>query len=109
MLFCCKKPIIIMHSDAIQSPVPVGKQMWQRKGIPGYYKPVSWSFLCKCLNKIITAAWMSCYYTPAMTKSDLVVLFEFFFLYSSLPLRTSEDERGNRDREVLGQSLGAAG
>ncbi len=30
-------------------------------------------------------------------------------IFPSLPLRTSEDESGDRDREVLGQSLGAAG
>lgn len=63
--------------------------------------------LLQCLHKVITAARISCNYTPATTKSDSIAFF--FFLNSTLPLRTSEDERGNRDREVLGQSLGAAG
>lgn len=48
---------------------------------------------------------------------DTTTQFLFYFklllcvlyLCPSLPLRTSEDECGNRDREVLGQSLGAAG
>lgn len=45
----------------------------------------------------------------------ILLLFVFktlclsFVLFPSLPLRTSEDECGDRDREVLGQSLGAAG
>lgn len=39
----------------------------------------------------------------------LCVFLLYFVLFPSLPLRTSEDECGDRDREVLGQSLRAAG
>lgn len=42
-------------------------------------------------------------------KHHSLLLFFLLYLFPSLPLRTSEDECGNRDREVLGQSLGAAG
>lgn len=63
----------------------------------------------------------STYQTPAKNmltfllpyKHHCLLLFAFLlfllYLFPSLPLRTSEDECGNRDREVLGQSLGAAG
>lgn len=65
-----------------------------------------WLLSDKCLHKIMGAAWVSRYYTAA---TSTFASSAFFFLNWSLPLRTSEDERGNRDREVLGQSLGVAG
>lgn len=79
---------------------------------------------CLCLrHAFIATAWLSSYQIPAKIYSllsfhinittyfSLYVKLPLFLLYllPSLPLRTSEDESGNRDREVLGQSLGAAG
>lgn len=60
MYFCRKKPIIIiMHTDATKSPVPVGKG--GGRGI-------------QVTTNLITAGWMSHNYAPATMKSDSLVL-----------------------------------
>lgn len=80
------------------------------------------SFLPLSALCLIATTWLSIYQTPAKIYSFffpyrhhhlVLIVFKLLlcvlYLCPSLPLRTSEDECGNRDREVLGQSLGAAG
>lgn len=64
--------------------------------------------LCCCQAKIYLLFSSNVYITIYSSLYFKLLLF-LLYQFSSLPLRTSEDESGNRDREVLGQSLGAAG
>ena len=66
MYFCRKKPIMMMHSDATKSPVPVGKG--GGRGI-------------RVTTNLITVVWMSHNYTPATVTSDALVLIYFTYLF----------------------------